>query len=344
VVFSYFTQKNIEAVSDYPSFVIRLCVPFYGMIFYIVKTIVPVHLSALYPLPLQPDRGMKALIYLSPFLVAGIGCAVYYSRRYSRKVIFGTLFFLFTLLPVLQIVPVGSFAVAERYTYLSLIGVYLLFAEGLAYILREKIRNKGPAKSALLAGLVILLFTCGCMTYARCGVWKDSLTLWNDALSNYPSAIGYNNRATAYGELGRTDEALLDYSRAIHCDPMFAKAYNNRGIAYLTKGNAGLALADFDRTIDLRHDYYDAYNNRGIIYVCNNEFEKAIADFTRALALKPDYAPAYANRGIAYMKKGALDLAVRDFDKAIAFDPADHTSREKRRQALADLQNTQKVP
>jgi hypothetical protein len=94
----------------------RICVPFYGIVFYLIKSIAPFNLCALYTFPAKFDGSMNLQLFASPIIVFVIAAAVYKFRAYSRKLIFGSLFFLITALPVLQIVIVGNAIVAERYT------------------------------------------------------------------------------------------------------------------------------------------------------------------------------------------------------------------------------------
>ena len=230
-ILAYTTQKSTGAISEYPSCWLRMCVPFYGMLFYIVKTIVPMHLSAFYPFPVNLDASLKAQILLSPILMIGIAAAVYYSRGFSKKAVFGALFFLVTMAPVLQFVPIGKFIVAERYSYIPLIGVYFAFAEGLAWVYGNKLKNKIAAKKILIACLCMLLCVFGCITFQRCGVWKNSMTLWNDVIAQFPVAFAYNHRGVAYHAKGDYNLAIGDYTQAITLDPNYAMAYNNRGHA-----------------------------------------------------------------------------------------------------------------
>ena len=334
------TQRHSGAIPTYQPLPVlqRLCVPFYGAVFYIVKSLFPVKLAALYSMQSQQDIIMNsALIFASPFIVVGVAAAFYFCRTVSKMVVFGVLFFLITLLPVLQIVPVGSAIVADRYSYIPAIGLYGIVAGAIARIVNNRRGNITNRRTIVYAALVMLLFIFGILTFQRCKVWNSSLTLWNDTIAKYPSAIAYNNRGTVQSGPGSTDLALADFNRAIELDPAFAKAYNNRGIAYLTKGILDGALKDFNQTIELQRDFFDAYNNRGIVFVYLKEYDKAISDFTQALSINPGYTRAYTNRGIAYMTKGSFDLAIRDFDKVIAIDPHDPIAIEKRNQAIAGM-------
>jgi len=332
------TQHHSGAINSYPSLPVldRVCVPFYGMVFYIVKFFIPVKLAALYPMPSPDDHFMNFVMLASPFIVVSVAALLWSFRAKSKTAVAGCLFFFITLVPVLQIVPIGSAIVSDRYSYVPLLGISAIVAGFLARII-----NKNPTKatrSIVYTACAVLFFAMGSLTFQRCAVWSDSLALWNDDIGKYPSVLAYNNRATEYGNRGETDRAIEDFTKALYCDPKFAKTYDNRGIAYLAKGMADQALADFNKTIELDHDYYDAYNNRGIIYCFYNEFDKAIADFSTAIALKSDYEKAYSNRGLAYMRNGSFAAAIKDFDLALALDPGDETAREKRFQAITSLQ------
>jgi hypothetical protein len=340
IAITIITQRHSGAIPTYQPLPVlqRLCVPFYGALFYIVKFIVPVKLAALYSMQSHQDIIINsALIWVSPFIIIGIAAALYFRRIASKMVVFGVSYFLITLLPVLQIVPVGSAMVADRYTYIPSVGICLVFAGAISRIINNRSVGNANRRTIIYAGLITMFIIFGILTYQRCKIWNDSLTLWNDTIAKYPSAIAYNNRATLRSGSGGIDLALADFNQAIDLDPAFAKAHNNRGIAYLSKGILDSALKDFNQTIELQRDYFDAYNNRGIIFVYLKEYDKALADFTRALSLNSGYTRAYTNRGIAYMSKGSFDLAIRDFDKVIMLDSTNSTAIEKRNQAMAYL-------
>jgi protein O-mannosyl-transferase len=318
---AYATQKSAGAISEYPSFWLRVCVPFYGMLFYLVKTIVPAHLSAFYPFPVNPGNGLKAQMLASPLLIVGIATAVYYSRTCSKKAVFGALFFLVTIAPVLQIVPIGKFLVAERYTYIPLIGVYFIFAEGLASVYNTRLKNNPAAKKVSLTCLCLLLLAYACATYQRCGVWKNSLALWNDVIAQFPVAFAYNHRGVAYHAKGDYNAAILDYTQAIALDPKYTVAYNNRGLSYKSIDNNDRAVDDYTQAIKLDATFAQAFMNRGVAYHAIGDYDRAIRDYSQAITLNPRYVKAYSDRGAACQAKGDYDRAIGDYTQAILFDP-----------------------
>jgi tetratricopeptide (TPR) repeat protein len=292
----------------------NLLTAFRNLWFYIEKTAVPVNLSAFYPVPAltgsDPGRPVVLVLAIIALIVAGL----YLLHRIDRRIVFGILFFLAGLLPVLQLIPSGQ-PRADRYPYLASVGLSCLLALGMT--------GQNMALKRTLS--VILLLICGffaALSWQRCPVWHDSLTLWNDVLAKYPNAsVAYNNRGRVFQDRNDLSRALSDFDRAIISDPRYALAYYNRGVTRLSMHQYDPALADLDRAAILDPGYYKTYNNRGLIFYLRGDTVRAMRDFERALALNPEYAGAYNNRGLVRQDEGRHDLAIMDFDRALAIDP-----------------------
>ena len=314
-----------QFISDYPhySIVQHILMPAWAIIFYLIKSFAPVNLSASYYLPDVPEKGMT-IMALCAAALAGIVATVYYSRRFSKKAVFGLLFFLITLLPVLQIVNSGGLAiVADRYTYVPMLGLYFIIAVGLAWVVREKLGNKPGMKTALYGGMIAIAVVLFSTTWRRCGVWNNSLTLWNDIIEKSPAAAqAYDGRGGAYRDRGEYYRAIADFNKAIELKPDFAGAFFGRGYIYCAfLGLTDPAIVDLNRAIALVPDFPDAWNTLGIAYGMKGACDRAIAGFDKAIALKPDFAEAYVNRGFARMRCfGNFDRAIDDFSRAIALD------------------------
>jgi hypothetical protein len=173
-VLTFSTQRSTGAISEFPqiSLIQRICVPFYGTIFYPVKSLLPVNLCAFYPYPAVHDGSESILLFFSPFLIICLAMLIYYFRDRSRTVIFGSLFYLITLLPVLQIIPVGGAMVAERNSYIPMLGMYFIFGAWIRYLLEVKFVNSFKIKSIVVVGLSISLFLFGWLTYKRVGMTR----------------------------------------------------------------------------------------------------------------------------------------------------------------------------
>jgi tetratricopeptide (TPR) repeat protein len=130
-------------------------------------------------------------------------------------------------------------------------------------------------------------------------------------------ARAYNNRANAYKDRGKADQAIADYGEALRLDPKLAIAYYNRGNTYQDKGDAARALADFTDAIRLDPKDASAFSSRGNAYQERGDFDRALADYNNAIRANPGAFGAFVNRGIVYDHKGDLDRAIADYSKAI---------------------------
>jgi tetratricopeptide (TPR) repeat protein len=255
------------------------------------------------------------------FLIAGILLG-----RYNKTIIFGTLFFFITILPVL---PVKI--IADRYSYIPSIGIFFIAAEGFDWLYRSKLEPIKIVKPILAILLIGIVGTFSFLTWERCQVWRDNISLWSNVLKNYPSLqIAYNNRGTEYLRRGDYDKAIFDYDQALRINPNFFKKaydlYDNRGSAYLMKGDYERAIADYDQALRIRPNDANSYHNRGTAYLYKGDPEKAIADFNKALEINPGYAETYFNKALACEKMGHLKEAIEAYRGFIENVPPQYTS------------------
>ncbi|HEY3155933.1 MAG TPA: tetratricopeptide repeat protein [Candidatus Eisenbacteria bacterium] len=331
----------------------------YGLVMYVVKLFVPVHLSAIYPYP-SPATG-PGPEYYATFVVAVVLLPVvlYLSRRH-RPVQFGLAFYFINIILVLQLMTVGAAVMADRYTYLSYVGLLFAFAWWL-----DASADPGRAglrvKPMLAAIFLVLLPVSLYQTWKRADVWRNAGTLWSDAIQKYPgqiadayinrgnyyyrhekrfdaaladfnqalalnsrSSVIWNGRGNALAALGGYDSALVSYDRAIALNPRWAEARNNRGAAKLRKGDVAGSVADFSRAIELNATGRQAYANRAIAYVEMREYEGAISDCRRAIELDPKSPDTYIQFGTIGFAEEQLNrhrMAISDFDEAIRLTP-----------------------
>jgi tetratricopeptide (TPR) repeat protein len=295
---------------------------------YLGKMVLPVHLVPFYPYP--KSGSLLPFQYLSTIaLVLGIttACAAVVKRHKLWLTVWGC--YVVTLLPVLGIVQVGSQSMADRYMYLPSIGSFLVLGLGAAWLAE---RIKAFKKWGLLLNLfsataaIIMFISLIYLTVEQIAVWKNSITLWNYVIKNYPDTIplSYNNRGLAFEKMGQPERALEDYEKAIAINPSFDKAYINRGhVFFKIKGQHDRAIADFDRAIVLNPSAYEAYNNRGNAYYITGRYDGAMADYDRAIALNPSAFDAYNNRALVFYAKGQREKAIADLDRALALNPSD---------------------
>jgi tetratricopeptide (TPR) repeat protein len=204
---------------------------------------------------------------------------------------------------------------ADRYTYLPLIGISVMLAWGIPSLIKSDDMRKKILFPASMAFLAILTF----LTWQQCGYWKNSIDLFNHTLQvtkhNY---LAHIDLGSALFDEGKTEDAIAHYSEAISIMPNIILSYNNRGIAYAKLGQHQRAFEDFNKAISLKSDDADVYINRGFAYTQLGQYQRAIEDFNEAIRLKPDYAKAYNNRALVYFNQKNIFSGCSNAQKACA--------------------------
>ncbi|HNT69033.1 MAG TPA: tetratricopeptide repeat protein [Syntrophorhabdaceae bacterium] len=299
----------------------NLVVASHGLVFYIQKMIFPVDLSCLYMYSNRYFNIMQTNFYLSPFILATLCACVFYSAKYTRKVIFGSLFYFATLLPVLQLIPVGHAFAADRYTYVPLIGIFYIIAAGFLYLSEKKWRFAGPLNIALTIFLLLALFASGLIAWNRIHVWKDGLSLWGNVIKSYPfSSIAYNNRGAAYFVNKQYDQAIKDFTSAITVSPNYDQANANLCRAYIATGDDKKALPFCLKAIQINPRMDDVYILLGNMFHANDK-DKAISLYRRSIEARPRNERAYYNLCTTYLSMQDYKNAESACLKAIEIDP-----------------------
>ena len=224
------------------------------------------------------------------FLVSILFGAKHLFSKY-RLVSFSIFWFFLTLLPESSFLPIKD-VIFEHRLYLPLVGYSIFLVSGAYYLF-----GKNNLKTMVI-GLSLIIACYSVLTYQRNKVWKDDLTLWNDAVTKSPNkARPYNNRGIAYVKQGKLAQALSDYNKAIEIDPNYTEAYNNRGAVYNRQHKFTQALSDYDKALEISPKCAEAYGNRGVVEDKEGNVAQALSDYDEALAINPDYAEAYNNRG-----------------------------------------------
>jgi len=295
----------------------------YNYFFYIAKTFLPIKLSGFYPYPNHDLQTIPLAFYAAAVLFLIWIVILIRFGRHNRHLVFGSLFYMITLLPVSQFIPLpGAAIAADRYCYLPILGIIYLIGMAGVWFWRRFLKNikATPNLLKLCAGSVLLAMAIG--SALRCRDWKDSLTLWNDVLHKYPdNSLALNNRGRAYSLLDQPARAIADYDRAIAADPQYDLPYNNRGVAFDKLKEYDKAIADFNRALKINPDLAIAYEGRGTVLTHKGEYLKAITDFDRALQIDPSIDVVYIDLGIAYFNLGQFDRALKEYDRALIYDP-----------------------
>ena len=282
---------------------------------YIVKTLWPLHLSVFYPhpenLPAWQIIGATLLIAVAIFL------SIHRLKKYPY-IIVGLLWFFITLFPVIGIIQVGDQAMADRYTYIPLIGIFIILAWGGPDLLK-KWTNKRIVP-AILAISILLLLTM--QSFLQTTHWKNSITLFENSIKvTENNWLAHNNLGIALFSEGKFDKAIYHYKKALNIRPDTVCAIKNLGVAMFDKGNLKVAFQYFNKAIVINPEDFDAYYKIGRILEKQGKFNEAIRYFTEVIRINPGYAPAYNEIGIILAQKGKLQKSKKFFLKAIQLNP-----------------------
>jgi len=277
---------------------------------YLEKTFWPHDMAVFYPFSIQIPVWQ---VVGSILLIIVISIAVVAMMKRMPYLFVGWLWYAITLLPVIGIIQVGDFAMADRYHYLPSIGIAVMLAWGVPLLFpHEDMRKK-----ILCPAVIIALAILAVLTWQQCGYWKNNTTLFSNALQvtkdNY---LAHNNLGLTLFTEGNTEEAIYHYNKAIRIKTKYTDAYFNRGVAYFKLGQYQRAIEDYNESIRLKPHYADVYKNRGSAYFKLAQYQRAIDDYSEAIHLKPDYIDVYINRGLAYSMQGNNELVCRDAHKA----------------------------
>jgi protein O-mannosyl-transferase len=275
----------------------------------------PTNLAIVYP---HPGYWPMEQVVLAGGVLLGITVFFILKRRRYPFLLTGWLWFCGTLVPVIQLVQTGSHAMADRYTYIPSLGVFILAVWG-AYELTRRWRYQVMVLSVAGCAVIVL---CLRLTRQQLGYWQDSETIFRHAIAvtenNY---IAHHSLGFTLGKNGRTDEAIGEFQEAIRLKPDFAKAHDNLGTTLLGKGQINEAINEFQEAIHLAPDDADAHNNLGNALLKENQIDEAIDQYQEAIRLKPDLIEAHYDLGNALGKKGQTAGAISQYQEAIRLKP-----------------------
>jgi len=305
--------SRLSGILPFPENIFTAC---YAVLFYLKKLFVPVDLSALYP----PPESTVNILY--PAAVIFLAALILYSVRLTRKIMFGSIFFIMTLLPVIQFVRTGPALVCDRYTYVPYIGLFFIIASIAIWLYDHYLKNKLLRVSSIVLGISVIT-TLSILSAGRTEAWRNGITLWESALTVYPSSsLLHLYRAMAYYEAFDFKNAFKDLDRAIALDPRAENAYVRRAYLFFERNNLKASLADCQKILSLDPRFTDALFTIGMISGKQGEHLQAVGSYTKVLNIDPSYTKAYVQRAVEYMALGDNKKAAEDLVKALELDPS----------------------
>jgi len=344
----------------------RVANAIYSYLVYIGKMIWPSRLAVLYPYPADMIPVGKAVVY-TIILVFITVLVVYYGQRHKYLLV-GWFWYLGTLVPVIGIVQVGTQAMADRYTYVPLIGLFIIISFGAADVF-----VKIPFNKVILAvSGVMVLAACTVVTSIQLRYWKNSFVLFDHALAvienNYVMQNNYGNVLSEQGkpeeaakhiaealkhipnspeihvnygnalkDLGRIDEAIEQYKFAIKLNPNMALAHYNLGVALAAQGKYDEAIEQYRNYLGPGADLSQPYEDLANALARQGKVEEAVGQYQRALAARPGSVEVLSNLGYAMAQSGKPQQAVEYYNKALEIEPNEVITHGRLALVLASL-------
>ncbi len=309
------------------SFIERIFLAGYALLFYITHFFFPLNLNAVHPYPQRlGDGSLPAEYYFSSiillFIVVVSVCFIVKRKKISKLLFFGWFFFLVNISMVLHFIPIeGRLVVADRYSYLAYFGLFVIIAD----LIRRYIIQNQKTKGLYVVLFTGILFLLSVLTYSRSKVWHSTQTLFEDVLKkNQNIPFAYLNMGGIYLNKHLPTNALLYFNKSIKQDSLDPSAYFNRALAYFMSGKSDSALADFSKVIKLSSSESDkalVYTNMGEIYHKAGKDSLALVFYLKSLETDSSIAASYNNLGMYYFQKRDLNKAYKDFEKAVNLDP-----------------------
>ena len=316
-IVTFLVQKSGGAVTvDIYPLKIRLANALLSYVTYMGKMIWPGGLVVYYLHPGKSLPGWHAVV--AGLVLACLSIAFLRAARRHPYLAVGWLWYLGTLVPVIGLVQVGMQAMADRYTYVPLIGLFIICVWGV-YDLVKGWRH-GKVLLALSAGVLFLaLTTC---TWLQVRHWKNSATLFQHALTiNAENYVAHNNLGAALIQQGKIEEGISHYTKALEINPNYWLAYSNFGGYLVGQGKVEEAMHHCSEAVRLNPNSPEAHSNLGLALALQGKFEEAAAHYSEALRLRPEYAHAHRNLGLALERLGRLEEASTHYSKAVFFKP-----------------------
>jgi tetratricopeptide (TPR) repeat protein len=316
-IITFFVQQGGGAVGSLEvcPLTIRIANALIAYVAYLGKMLYPFNLSYFYPYSFKIPIWQP--IAASFFIVFMFLLAIKFAKQHPYFPL-GWLWYMGTLVPVIGLVQVGSQSMADRYTYIPLIGIFILMVWGVTALVSGKAYGKTFLCTITPAVLLVLITT----TYFQITYWQNGITLFEHALHAVKdNALNRNNLGVALSNKGKLDEAIGHYSRAVQISPDYADAYKNMGVALSKQGKANKAVGHYLEALRIRPNDTEALNLMGVALEKLGKTDEAAQYYSRSLKADPRNARAHNNIATLMANQGRSDDAFLHLTEALRLDP-----------------------
>ncbi|MCZ6878145.1 MAG: tetratricopeptide repeat protein, partial [Acidobacteria bacterium] len=308
----------------------------YGI--YIKKMLWPMDLAVLYP---HPGTSLSVWpVALAALLLVILSLGVWWQGRRSPYLVVGWCWYLGTLFPVSGLIQVGGQAMADRYTYIPLMGLFIITVWGAADMMRH-MRWRGEW---FIVAALCMLMPLAVLSRVQLSYWRSTTALFEHALLVNPNnSIAHN--VLGWKSMGKMEftQAQRHFMQAIKISPKYATFYNDLGLALLEQEKFREAALPFSQAMDVDPNYAPAYGNMGLVLAAQKRYEEAIDWYHRALEIAPDSYDNLNNLGLALMATDRLDQAIAQFSRAQKINPNNVEAQANMGLALAKAGRTERA-
>jgi Tfp pilus assembly protein PilF len=316
-VVTYWVQHSSGAVASLEdeSLRIRIANALLSYVSYLGKTFWPTSLAFFYPL----DKNLSAAAAMvAGIALTGVTAGVIRGARRAPWLATGWFWFLGTLVPVIGLVQVGNQSMADRYTYIPLVGLFLMLCWSVPWRKTER----PILKAVACVGTAVMFAVCMVVSRVQVSYWKDSDTLLQHALkATRNNWLAHYNLGRYLMRIGLVQEAVGHYEQAVGIRPDFAAAQNNLGGALAELGRTKEAIEHWEQALRINPNLAEAHDNLGIALARAGNVEEAIRHFNEALRISPGFAEAHYNWGVALEQAGRVPAAIGQYEQALRLNP-----------------------
>ena len=315
---TFFAQKGGGALVPLESLPLktRIANALISYVSYAFKAIWPGNLAVYYPYP--ADTFPVWQICGAALLIVSVFCGAICLLRQYRYVAVGLFWYFGTLLPVIGLVQVSDQAMADRYTYIPLTGLFIIVAWGVSDLLVKWHYRK----IFLGVSAVIILSALTVCTFFQASHWRNTITLFKNAVkvteNNYKAL---NNVGTALIDKGKHDEAFLYFAEAIRINPQKTDARNNLANMLFLQGKPDEAVFYYNEILKFNPQKTDARNNLANVLSAQGKLDEAVLHYKEAIKINPEHVDAHYNLAYVLSLQGKLDEAVLHYKEAIKINP-----------------------
>ena len=282
---------------------------------YLGKAFWPANLAVHYP---HPGSWPPGWVAGASAVLLGVSVWTVMARRRQPYLLAGWVWFLVTLLPTIGIIQASSQAMADRFAYVPLIGLFIMVVWFVADLWPAG-RSRGVA---LTITTVAMLAACLVATRLQLRYWRDSEALFRRAVSvTKRNFLAEYSLGCALGAKNKLDEAQTHFTAALKIKPDYAEAYDNLGVVLQMQGKSAAAEAEFRAALQLKPGLTRAHNNLGLTLQARGQGSEALAELHETLRLQPNDSEAHNNLGKILAEQGKLAEAAAELEEAIRLRP-----------------------